>query len=495
MLRNRLLFSTWYNERVVSSPAATSRQSLPDAVAMRAELDRILASQEFRASERRGRLLKYLVEKAIAGEPVKEYVIGIDVFDKPSDYDPRIDPAVRVEMSRVRARLADYYAGEGQTNRERLEFPKRSYTPALVEIQRPPDQAHQTRWPVPSIVGIVGLAVLLAAAGIVAWRVATRSRNIPDNPPARELSAKARFFWNKRTPESLRTSLDLYQQVIRQWPRYAPGYAGEALCYTVMATNSMLPAEQTSSQAIDAAKAALALDPNVAEAHAALGWIAFIIHTDWPAADAELKRAVALDPSFATAHQWRALGLLYVGKTDQAAPEMARALQLDPVSMQFLVADGMISYYRRRYDEAAEKAQKMLAMDPAFRETHLMLGEVLEAKQDWAAAEREFHTVALGSSGDMEGVSRLAHVYALTGRTDQSKEILAKLLDPAPDQYVDPYQLVFIFTALGEKEKALDWLEKAVQKRTAMIMKVDPYLDPLRGEPRFQQLLAEAHLN
>ena len=134
-------------------------------------------------------------------------------------------------------------------------------------------------------------------------------------------------------------------------------------------------------------------------------------------------------------------------------------------------------------------------MDPSFRETHLMLGEALEAKHDWAAAEREFHTVALGSSGDMEGLSRLAHVYALTGRTDQSKEILAKLLDPAPDQYVDPYQLAFIFTALGEKEKALDWLEKAVRQHTALIMKVDPYLDPLRSEPRFQQLLAEAHLN
>lgn len=462
---------------------------------MRAELHRILASHEFRSSERRTRLLKYLVEKAITGQPVKEYVIGIDVFDKPRDYDPRIDPAVRVEMSRVRARLADYYTGEGQVNRERLEFPKRSYTPALVEAQRPPDEAPKKRWPLPPVAGIVGLAVLLAAAGIVTWRVVTRAHNVPDNPQARALCAKARFFWNKRTAESLRTSLDLYQQAIRQWPRYAPAYAGEALSYAVLATNSILPAEQTSSQGIDAAKAAIALDPNVAEAHAVLGWLAFTLHSDWQTADSELKKAVELDPNFATAHQWRSLGLLYVGKTGEAAPEMARALQLDPVSMQLLVADGMISYYRRRYDETVEKAQKILAMDPAFRETHLMLGEALEAKHDWAAAEREFHTVALGSSGDMEGLSRLAHVYALTGRIDQSKEILAKLLEPAPDQYVDPYQIVFIFTALGEKEKALDWLEKAVRQHTALIMKVDPYLDPLRSEPRFQQLLAEAHLN
>ncbi|HTS47804.1 MAG TPA: hypothetical protein VMH05_07665 [Bryobacteraceae bacterium] len=462
---------------------------------MRAELDRILASSEFSASERRSRLLKYLVEKAIAGEPVKEYIIGVDVFDKPPDYDPRIDPAVRVEMSRVRARLADYYAGEGQRNRERLEFPKRSYTPALIEPQRPPDQPLKNKWPLPSVAGVVGLAVLLAAAGVVTWRVAMGPRKVPDNPQARELCIKARFFWNKRTAESLRTSLALYQQAIRQWPRYAPAYAGEALCYAVLATNSILPAEQTGSQGIDSARAALALDPNVAEAHAALGWLAYNIHSDWQTTDLELKKAEELDPTFATAHQWRALGLLYVGKTDEAAPEIARAVQLDPVSMPLLAADGMISYYRRRYDETIEKAHKMLAMEPAYRSAHLMLGEALEAKHDWGAAEREFRTVALASSGDMEGSARLAHLYALTGRIDQSKQILANLLNPAPDQYVDPYQIVFILTALGEKETALDWLEKAVRQHTASTILVDPYLDPLRGEPRFRQLLTQAHLN
>jgi tetratricopeptide (TPR) repeat protein len=461
---------------------------------MRAELDRVLASREFRGSERRSRLLKYLVEKAVAGERVKEYSIGVDVFDKSPDYDPRIDPAVRVEMGRVRTRLADYYAGEGQVNRDRLEFPKRSYKPALLAAEQS-SEAPGHAWPLPTVVIIVGLAVLMGAAGVVGWRLATRSGKPPDNPQAHQLCIKARFFWNKRTPEALRTSLELYQQVIRQYPRYAPAYGGEALCYTVMATNSELPAEQASSQAIDAARAAIALDPNVAEAHAALGWIAFGVRSDWSTAEAELNRAVTLDPSFATAHQWRALGLLYVGKTDEARPEIAKALQLDPVSMPLLVADGMISYYSGRYGEAVEKAQKLLAMEPAFREAHLMLGEALEAKHDWAGAEREFHTVALASSGDMEGPARLAHLYALTGRAGQSKEILAKLLNPAPDQYVDPYQAVFVLTALGEKERALDWLEKAVRQHTAIIMKVDPYLDPLRAKPRFQQLLAEAHLN
>lgn len=479
----------------MSSPAATSRDSLPDAAALRAELERILASPEFRGSERRSRLLKYLVEKAIAGEPIKEYSIGVDVFEKPPDYDPRIDPAVRVEMGRIRGRLADYYAREGKANRKRLEFPKRSYAPALQVAEHSPVPARANNWRLTPLAAMLGLAVLLCAAGVVAWRFAMRQGKPPDNPQARQLCVKARFFWNKRTPEALRTSLDLYQQVIRQWPRYAPAYAGEALCYAVMATNSQLPADQASSQAVDAANAALALDPNVAEAHAALGLVAYDIRSDWDTAQAELSRAVTLDPNFASAHQWRALGLLYAGKIDEAPPEIAKALQLDPVSMPLLAADGMVSYYSRRYDEAVEKAQKMLAMDPAFREAHLMLGEALEAKHDWAGAEREFHTVAMASSGDSEGLARLAHVFALTGHSAEAEEMVAKLLNSPPDQYVDPYQMAFIFTALGQKDKALAWLEKAVRQHTAIIMKVDPYLDSLRGEPRFQQLLAEAHLN
>jgi len=462
---------------------------------MRAELDRILSSAEFRGSERRVRLLTYLVEKAIAGEPVKEYAIGVDVFEKPTDYDPRIDPSVRVEMGRVRVKLADYYAGEGGANGQRIEFPKRSYTPILIEGVEPPAPERRASWLEAHLVATLIVAAGLCVAGVVGWRLAARTGKPPDNPQAREFCAKARFFWNKRTSESLQTSLELYQQAIRQWPRYAPAYGGEALCYVVLATNSILPADQTASQAIDTAKAAIALDPNVAEAHAVLGWVAYAVHGDWKTADIELKRAEELDPSFATAFQWRALGLLYVGKPDESAPEIAKAVQLDPVSMPLLAADGMISYYRRRYDESIEKAHKMLAMEPAYRSAHLMLGSALEAKRDWAAAEREFHTVALASSGDMEGLAHLARLYALTGRIDQSKGILAKLLTPAPDQYVDPYQLAFIYTALGEKEKALEWLEKAVRQHTSITMKVDPYLDPLRAEPRFQGLLVEAHLN
>jgi tetratricopeptide (TPR) repeat protein len=123
-----------------------------------------------------------------------------------------------------------------------------------------------------------------------------------------------------------------------------------------------------------------------------------------------------------------------------------------------------------------------------------MLGLALEAKRNWADAEREFNLVALSSNGDCEGSARLAHLYALSGRSARAHKILEQLLAPTPDQYVDPYQLAFIYTALGQKREAFAWLEKAIRKRTAIIMKVDPYMDPLRSDPQFDRLLALAHL-
>jgi tetratricopeptide (TPR) repeat protein len=460
--------------------------------ALLAELERIISSAEFRGSERRARLLRYLVEKAIAGETVKEYAIGVDVFDKSANYDPRIDPIVRVEMGRVRTKLADYYAGEGKASLERIEFPRRSYTPVLVAVSLPaaPESVSRRAW-WPQVASVAALIVMV----LIAWWITTRSAKLTDDPRAREKCAKARFFWNKRTPESLRTGLELYQEVIRQSPKYAPAYAGEALCYAVMAGNSELPADQASSQAVDAANAAIALDPNLAEAHAALGLVAYSIRYDFGTAQTELDRAVRLDPNFAGAHEWRALSLLYSGRAYEARLEDEKALMLDPVSMYLLTADGMISYYSRNYLETVEKAKKVLQMDPAFREAHLMLGLALEAQKDWDGAEREFRTVELASQGDSEGPARLAHVYAITSRRDKSQKILEKLLQPTPDQFVDPYQLAFVYTALGEKLQAFEWLERAVRQHTAIIMRVDPYLDSLHSEPEFNRLLAEAHLN
>jgi tetratricopeptide (TPR) repeat protein len=476
--------------------AGTASDARLDSAAVCAELNRILGSREFQGFERRSRLLKYLVDKAIAGEPVKEYMIGVDVFEKPPDYDPRIDPAVRVEIGRMRTRLADYYAGAGNANPSRLEFPKRSYVPTL-RAANPAAPLGPTRRPrIERLWPAALVAAVLCAGGVTAWRVlAAAGRQGPDNPQARELCVKARFFWNKRTTEALRTSLELYQEAIRLEPRYAPAYAGEALCFAVMATNSQLPADQTSRQAKEAAGAALTLDPSVAEAHAALGLVAFAVDADWNKAETELQRAVALDPRFATAYQWLALSHVYSGKAAEAPLEIGKALALDPLSMPLYAADGMISYYLRRYDETVQKARKMLEMDASFREAHLMLGETLEALHDWNGAEREFHTVELASTGDREGAARLAHLYALTGRKAAAEKILRTLLEPAADQYVDPYQVAFIYTAMGDKHNALEWLEKAVRQHTATVMNVDPYLDSLRDEPRFSALLTEAHLN
>lgn len=461
--------------------------------AIQAELERILSSSVCRGSERRARLLKYLVSQAIAGQTVKEYAIGVDVFEKPADYDPRTDPAVRVEMGRLRARLAAYYGSEGLGNPFRLELPVRSYIPVFrpVEPGKPPARSKRRL----IITGLIA-AVVLVTAAVAIWRsTAASARKAVGNSPARELCARARFFWNRRTPEALRTSVALYQEAIRVAPRYAPAYAGEALAYAVMATNSSLPADQTSRLATETAREAIALNDNVADAHAALALLACEVDFDRKRSEVEFARALALDPNFATTHHWRAMCLLYAGRTAEATAEIRRAVELDPVSMPILGAEAMVSYQSRHYDETIRLARRLLEMDPTYRNAHLLLGQALEAKHEWAAAEGEFRTVALISGGDSEARSRLAHLYAETGRTEEAEDIVRMLTNPPPNLYVDPYQLAFIYTALNQKSLAFDWLGKAIRQRTAVIVKVDPYLDPLRGDPQFQRLLAEAHLN
>jgi tetratricopeptide (TPR) repeat protein len=460
--------------------------------AIRAELDRVLCSPEFRGSERRRTLLTFLVEKALAGERVKEYVIGVEAFGKDPDYDPRVDPVVRVEMGRLRLRLADYYAAQGVSDPLRIEIPKGSYLPVFVpQAQGAPAEIVAK----PRSLVFVAAAVCVLCAIAIGYRfLPLKRRASAGSPEVRALCTKARFFWSKRTPESLRTSLQLYQQAVRLEPLYAPAYAGQAMCYAVMASNSEVSPDHAADSAAEAAREAIALDPDVADAHAALGLIAYSIDSDWKRADAELSRAASLDPNSATAHQWRALSLLYQGRVGEASPEMQKALALDPISMPLNVADGMLSYYCRHFEEAVFKARKMVEMDPSFREVHLMLGLALEAKRNWADAEREFNLVALASNGDSEGSAHLAHLYALSGRSARAHKTLQQLLSPTPDQYVDPYQLAFIYTALGQKREAFEWLEKAIRKRTAIIMKVDPYMDPLRSDPQFDRLLDLAHL-
>jgi len=231
-------------------------------------------------------------------------------------------------------------------------------------------------------------------------------------------------------------------------------------------------------------------------AHAALGLVAFAIRYDWRTAEAELKRALALDPSFAPARQWESLDLLYTGRMEEALAESRKSLELDPVSLHGLIDDGMVSYYSRRYQEAAGKARKILEMDPGFREAHLMLGMAMEGLQDWGAAEREYHAASLASTGETLRVPRGWRVsMPLSGRASKARQILGRLLHPARDQYVDPYQVAFVLTALGDSDQALEWVERAIRQHTAMTIKVDPYLDPLRGRPEFQRLLTEAHLN
>jgi tetratricopeptide (TPR) repeat protein len=478
-----------------SSPDVRSGLVQRDPDAVRGELERVLASAQFRGSQRRSQLLRYLVERALGGQSghLKEYILGVEVFDKGSDYDPRIDPVVRVEMTRVRAKLAEYYAGEGQNSLLRIELPKGSYAPNFRLVQKGEaanavSHSWGRRWWV-----VLAVFVVIAVSSALAWsRVHGRSAG---NEKAQALCTQARFFWDRRTPEALRTSVELYQEAIRRAPRYAPAYGGLALTYAVMAADGQVPAEEGAQNAVESAREAITLDPNVADAHAAIGLVEWSVRYDWDNAEAELRKGLALDPGFATGHQWLALDLLYRGRCDEAVAEMQKALKLVPTSLAVNTAAGLVSYYARRYDDAIAAAHRTLDLDSSFRTAHLVLGMALEAKKRWAEAEREYAATRLASDGDSEGAAHLAHLYAVTGRTAAAERILDQLLARPDTKNVDAYQLAFVYAALSRKAEALEWLERSASEHTAGVIKVDPYMDPLRSEPQFAAVLAQLHLN
>jgi tetratricopeptide (TPR) repeat protein len=419
--------------------------------------------------------------------------LGVEVFEKGSDYDPRIDPGVRVEMTRVRAKLAEYYVSEGQNSSLRIELPKGSYAPKFQLVQKgKPANAASHSWGRRSRAALAAFVLISASSALAWWWVPGRGTA---NDKAKALCTQARFFWERRTPEAMRTSVELYQEAIRRAPRYAPAYGGLALAYAVMAADGQLRAEEGAQNAVESAREAITLDPNVADAHAAIGLVAWSVRYDWEHGEAELRKGLTLDPGFATGHHWLALNLLYRGRFDEAGAEMQKALKLVPASLAVNTAASLVSYYARRYDDAIAAAHRTLDLDSSFRTAHLVLGLAFEAKKQWADAELEYAATRLASDGDSEGTAHLAHLYAVTGRTAAAERILEQLLARPDTKNVDAYQLAFVYVALSRKAEALQWLERSASEHTAGVIKVDPYMDPLRSEPQFAAVLAQLHLN
>ena len=316
------------------------------------------------------------------------------------------------------------------------------------------------------------------------------------DPEAHELYLKGRHFWNKRTEEGLRKSLQLFQQAIDKDPTYAAGYSALADAYNILGYYGALPPSDTYPKARAAAQKALEFDPSLAEAHAALAVFKRDYEWDWDGAFKHFEQAIELNPNYPNSYHWRSALFTALEKHNEAMRDSQKARELDPLSLAIQSQLGHGRRMARDYDTALREFRKMLDLNPNYGPAHAWIGLVLEEQGQHEKALVEFqHGVEL-SGGDAHTIAWLAHGHATAGNPDEARRLLERLLKLAQERHVSPFHIGLVFVALGDREEAFKWLEKAFEERSLWLifLKVEPQLDALRPEARFQALVGRVGL-
>jgi serine/threonine-protein kinase len=305
------------------------------------------------------------------------------------------------------------------------------------------------------------------------------------------LYLKGRYAWNKRTKEGVREGISYFEQAIAEDPEYAQAYAGLADCYWLDVDYSSVPVAEKFTRAEAYARKALELDESLAEAHASLAWSLFIYDWEWTAAERAYRRAIELDPHYASAHQWYASLLSSQRRVEEALAEGHTALDLNPASVSARRSLAYECYYARRYDQARQHAQRAIEMNPTAEETYRILGLTLAQQGELSEAERVLReAVELPGAGTYDRAT-LGYVLARAGQHAQATELLRQLESEATRGYVSPVAFAVLHMGLGDWNRALDWAERAYEDRRGWLvyLNVNPMLDPVRGDPRFQALV------
>lgn len=571
----------------------------PEAEAIRAQLQRVLASAEFANAGRMRRFLELVVSDTLEGRAggLKEYTIGVSVFDRPASFDPGIDPIVRVEARRLRAKLDKYYAGDGRAEPIVIELPKGRYTPrfrhrdaaaagapaesantvAVLPFQNlnPSAEAQhfcdgltwelihqltrreglsvvawnsvsQVREPVDAksaaarlkagtlLTGSVRqsgdrlriIAQLIdAGTGVYLWSE-TYDRRLQDifsiqddiaraivsrlqgrsgaaeargaqasrySVDAYQLYLRGRAHWNLRTAEGLLRSLDYFRRSTELDGNFALGYAGLADAYALLADYGLEPPSEGMPASKRAATRALEIDPSLGEAHCSLAFLSAMYEWKWAEAEEHFRHALALNPGYATAHHWLGTDLLAnLGRFEEALDEIDIARQLDPLSPVIGESRGYTLMLARRWEEAAAHFREMAVSEPSFFKVHTTLGRTLMhmGRYDEAIASLNQGRQVVG--WDVPTIlGAMGQAYALKGERDEAVRLLNQLSGISRTAYVPSTSFALVHIGLGEKAKALEWLERGLENRELPMtaLAVHPGYDPLRSEPAFQALL------
>ncbi len=564
--------------------------------AVRRQLDKIVAHGLFARSERMARFLRLAIERTLAGkaDDLKEYLIGVEVFDRPPDYDPRVDPIVRVEARRLRSKLKTYYETDGRNDPVVIEFATGTYAP---EIRLRESQGAEPAVPA-GTVAVLPFANLSASADhdyfsdglteelihaltkfsgmrVVAWNSAARMRGLEhdvrevrrqihvahvltgsvriagqsmrvrvqlidtatgvylwsetfdrqmedvfaiqeeiaraivrtlriqrgaDTPiGARRTDVnsydsylKGRYHLHQRTPSELRRALECFQAAVDADPSSAVAYAGLADAYCLHVDYGLLHPAEGAPKARQAATRAIEIDPALAEAYPALAGIRAHWDREWEDAERLYRKAIALNPGYATGHHWLATDYLAaVGRLHEAREEIDIALELDPLSSIIQEGRASFSTLERRYEEAIRGFRQILELDPSFYKAYTSMGRAYAQLGNYDEA-RAMLEKGRALAGDVPNiVAALAQVSGLGGDTSGARRMLARLTARAATEYVPSTCFAIAHLGLHENGRALDWLEKGCEQREMSMgnVKVHPVYDPLRREPRFHAIL------
>ena len=314
-----------------------------------------------------------------------------------------------------------------------------------------------------------------------------------DNVEAYQLYQKGRYFWNKRTEDGMVKSIGFLEQATKVDPQYATAYAGLADAYISAFNFNLMPPKEVYSKAKYAALKAIEIDNNLAEAHAALAFSMILFDWDLTNSEMEFRKAINLSPNYGPAHQWFAVSLVSTRRFNEAIAEATEAQHVEPLSLFINAGTGWVSFLVRDYDRTIAECTKTLEMEPGFAPARLYRGMAYEQKGMFDKAIADLESA---SEGGASFSGALGHAYALAGKKAEARMLLRDLKESSAKHYFPPYQLALIHVGLGEKEEALNLLEKAYEERYPWLLHlaVEPRWDPLRSEPRFKTLISRIGL-
>jgi tetratricopeptide (TPR) repeat protein len=499
----------------VISAVANDHQIDPRLV--RAHLANVVSSPQFAGSPRLVSFLTFVVETALAGQgdQIKESLIAIEVYGRRPDYNPQIDSTVRVEASRLRARLREYYHQNGHREPVEIELPKGKYVPVFCEHHRPEPQSFETT-PARSFRSKSAIAVLVAVAAAVG-AILYRPSPKPNAPPSQRTDDTAdpktmalylrahellrmpvhHYRGPLPVPETVVESVRLFEEVTRRSPSFARGWVGlaEALEWTYEIDKTRTPEQLESATA--AVNRAIELDPRLPEAWTLLTSIRFFRHWDIPGAEAASRRAIELNPRDVAARQ-RYTDLLRIqGRTQEARDEVARATALQPAAPNLRIRKALILFENGELEAAESEAESALAVNPMKQkpayEMALWLQGMCRQRDGRVQEAEEFFRRGLAQEPhDPWNEAALGHLFASTGRKEEALAVVREIERQLALGKPRHTAIAIIYAGMGEKTAALEWLERgyAARETGVLFANLDWRLESLRSEPRYQTLLS-----